>query len=232
MIRIVCFKWKPLAGQQQPSVEMLGPYGPETINYLYQAFKKYLRIPHEFVCITDDPEGIDKNVRIIPLWDKCLSLGRCYNRLYVFSKDMRDIIGPRFATVDIDCVVTGDLTPIFDREGDFWIHEQQWRTHVQPYNGSLVIMDAGARDEVWTAFKGQESIDWLANNTTYVGSDQAWIANVLKEEKTLNSAHGIYEEMLIKGNLPPDARLVFFSGNRDPRNSPHAWVKNHLKWSR
>jgi len=232
MLRIVCFKWNPLPGHQQPSVEMLGPYSADSVNYLYYSFRKYLHIPHEVVCVTDDPEGIHKKVRIVPLWDKWLSLGRCYNRLYVFSKDMKDIIGPRFATVDLDCVITGNLTPLFDRDGDFWIHEQQWRTHVQPYNGSLILMDAGARDNVWTEFKGQESIDWLAENTTYVGSDQAWIANMLKDENTLNSSNGVYEEMLIKNTLPADARIVFFSGERDPRACPHPWVRRYYRWPR
>lgn len=224
-LRIVCFKWRPPAARRSPSTASIGEYRADHVNRLHRAVRANLRMAHEFVCVTDDPEGLDPAIRVIPLWDKCRDLGGCYNRLYVFSHDMRELIGPRFACIDLDCVVTGDLTPLFDRPEPFVIAAQQWSPH-QAYSGTMFLMDAGARAQVWDDFDASAP----DKARDFTGTDQAWIRYKLgvdPVEATWGRRDGVHEALLIGDTLPPAARIVFFSGDRDPSHAEYPWVRQH-----
>ena len=147
-LRIVTFFW------DDPNAKHKGNYefSIEHVNRLARAFKKHLKIDHEFVCVTDNPDGIDVGlVRIIPLWDEFRDLGRCFVRLGVYSSAMRDIIGPRFACIDLDTVIVGDVTPIFARTEPFIGYRDS--KNPRCYSGCFYLMDAGAKEEVYKTFK-------------------------------------------------------------------------------
>lgn len=110
MIRIVCWKWNPLGPKWNRA-----KYTADHVNRFASMVNRHLSMPHEIVCITDDPAGIDRSaVRIVPMWDDVREFGMCWTRLKVFKPEMADLIGPRFVSIDLDCVIVGSL----DR---FWI---------------------------------------------------------------------------------------------------------------
>ena len=55
---ITCLKW----GDK---------YGPEYVNNLYKMVSRNITIPYEFICFTDNKQGIDKNITIrkLPKYD-------------------------------------------------------------------------------------------------------------------------------------------------------------------
>ena len=120
MLKVVCFKWEYTGGVRLPS-SINNNYTAEHVNKLEEMVARNLSLPHEFICITDNPVGI--NCRTIPLWNKCKELGGCYNRLYVFSEDMKELIGDRFVCIDLDCVIVGSLDALFIRQDDFMINQ-------------------------------------------------------------------------------------------------------------
>ena len=67
MIDVICWKWKPLEGFRTE-------FTAYHVNVLYDMVKRNTTIPFRFNCVTDDAEGIDDNIRIIPLWDDCKDL--------------------------------------------------------------------------------------------------------------------------------------------------------------
>ena len=237
MITIVCFKWRKSEKKLLPmDIKTDFHYGARHVNILYSSLKRNLRIPIKFICITDDQSGINPEIGIIPLWDKCRYLGGCYNRLYIFSADMRNILGDRFAYMDLDCVVTGDVTGVFSREEDFIINSYvpfrgMSGAMTQKYNGGLVIMNAGCRSQVWDTFDPEKTPKLLASlRNKYVGTDQAWIRYVLGDkEAVLTEKDGIYEARKFNARtpLPQDAKLVMFAGQRDPSVSNLPWIKHH-----
>ncbi len=86
--------------------------------------KRHYKKPHRFVCITDDPEGI--NGETFPIWDDLADVRNplerwvsCYRRLKIFSKEMLPIFGPRIVVLDIDTIIVDDVTPIWDRPEPF-----------------------------------------------------------------------------------------------------------------
>lgn len=228
-LKVVCFKWKRIkTGFQLP---MQIDYGPEHVRILKAMVERHLRIPHDFICITDDPTGLN-GVETVPLWDKCRELGGCYNRLYAFSQDMQEIIGDRFVMIDLDCVILKDITPLFDDFADFKINGYFHPDRDQHYNGSMILMNAGARRSVWDQFDPAESPKILEQCDYVIGSDQAWIRYVLgKGEERFTEDEGVYNFNKLKhGSLPGNARMVFFAGKRDPSQCRHIdWVRENWR---
>jgi hypothetical protein len=236
MLRVVCWKWTPVAGYRSK-------FSAAHVNTLRSMVARHLKMPYEFVCITDNPKGIDSGVRIIPLWDDHSTLlsphgglnPSCYRRLKAFAPEMREIIGERFVSMDLDVVVTGDLTPLFDRVNDFVIWGDQLRS--TPYNGSMWMMDAGARAKVWSTFDPVKSPK-LTMEHNLLGSDQAWISYCLgPRERKWTTRDGVYayrtDIRRAHFKLPAQARVVFFQGIVDPW-SPIArkncsWIEEHYR---
>lgn len=232
----MCWKWKPPAGYRSH-------FGAEQVNTLASMVARHYDAPHEMVCVTDDPKGIDPAIRVIPLWRDHAKVPSpwgfrnpsCYRRLKVFSHEARELIGPRFVSLDLDVVITGDMRPIWDRPEDFVI----WGDTAKgtPYNGGMFLLRAGTRPQVWEKFDPVRS-PMLGKRHGYVGSDQAWIATCLgSKEPKWSKADGVYsyrnEIAPNGGKLPEDARIVLLHGRHDPWDADilakHAWVREHYR---
>ena len=147
---------------------------------------------------------------------------------------MEKQLGDRMVSLDLDTVVTGDLGPLWDRPEDFVIWgETNPRSF---YNGSMWLLTAGARSQVWTQFDPRSSPK-AAYKAGRFGSDQGWLSHCLGPgEKTWTRADGVYSyNVHLRGKaekLPPNARIVMFHGSVDPW-SPDAqrlaWVKHHYR---
>lgn len=210
--------------------------------------------PHRFICVTDDPRGLDAGVEVVPLWNDHAKVPNpsfrggpsCYRRLKVFDKDMGAVLGERFVCLDLDMLITGDLRPLLNRTEDFiaWKNPNpMW-----PYNGSMFMITAGSRPQVWESFDPKKS-PALSNAAGCRGSDQGWMSYVLgRDEATWGPADGVYsyqDEILMRrrvngrlvingsGPLPRAAKVVAFHGRYDPweketqRMSP--WVSEHYR---
>lgn len=231
-LTVVCWRWRPMPGYRSE-------YPPATVNTLRRMVARHYDAPHRFVCVTDDPAGIDPEVEILPLWNDFADVpsphGKknpsCYRRLRAFAPDIAATFGPRFVSIDLDCVILGDLRPLWDRQEDFvaW-GDTNPKT---AYNGSMMLMTAGARRQVWERFDPQVSPD-QARAAGCFGSDQGWISFVLGHgEARWSREDGVYSfRNDIKANrfrLPADARIVFFHGQHDPWD---AFVQDNCEWVR
>ena len=232
-INIVTFKWKkPTTGYRLKNpVE----YSAAHVNSLYKAVARNTTLPFKFTCVTDDAAGIDKKINIIHLWDKHKSLGGCYNRLFIFSEEIKNILGERFICIDLDCVIVDNIDAILQRNEEFVINKFIGKDmHGQIYNGGLILMTAGCRKNVWTDFDPTQSLtllDRYRNEKNLVGSDQAWIQVVLGNNESLfTEADGIYDySFLPDRKLPLNAKMIFFPGKVDPsqEKDKNEWVAKH-----
>lgn len=97
------------------------------------------------------------------------------------------------------------------------------------------MMDAGCRKQVWDTFDPEKSpaiLDERKARCEVCGSDQAWISHTLGDgEAMFTQTDGVYDYRLLgnRGTLPSDAKMVFFSGRRDPsiERQTVSWVRNH-----
>lgn len=236
MLTIVTWKWKP-------SHNYRSTFGPETVDTLASMVKRHYKHPHRVVCVTDDPAGIDRSIETIKLWRDHSDIinphgshqPSCYRRLKAFSVEAEQWFGPRFVSVDLDCVITGDLTPLWNRPEDFVIWGSGTDKRVW-CNGSMWMMRAGSRRQVWDTFNPKTS-PGAAKRAGFFGSDQGWIAHCLgRKEAMWTTKDGVYSFRvhLNQGHaqLPSDAKVVFFHGRWDPWGywpQQIPWVQEHYK---
>jgi len=236
MLTIVCWKWKPANGYRST-------FGPETVNTLASMVARHYPHPHRVVCVTDDPAGIDSSIGIVPLWADLSTVQNphgshqpsCYRRLKAFSVEAKQWFGERFVSVDLDCVIVGDLTPVWNRPEEFIIWGSGTDKRVW-CNGSMWMMTAGSRRKVWDTFNPRTS-PGQAKRSGFFGSDQGWIAHCLgRKEAMWSTKDGVYSFRvhLKQGTMPPpaNAKVIFFHGKTDPwshRATNIPWIREHYR---
>lgn len=183
--------------------------------------RRNLKMKHEIACVTATPKGIDKSIRIIkplgdfetiqPHWGP--RKPNCFRRLSMFRRDAAEIFGSRFVCMDLDCVIGGELDPLFNRPEDLVLFKGT--APDRPYNGSMMMIKAGCRPQVFEDF--DEEGGRIAGQV-FVGSDQAWLAMRLgRKEKVWDHRDGVHwwgsaEYKAVKS--PP--KILFFPGKIKP----------------
>lgn len=229
MLTVVSWFWR----QKNSSIV----YEPHFVNVWARMVERNLTIPHRLLCITDEPQGIE--IETYPLWDDFginnptwgLGKPQCYRRLKAFSADMKSILGDRFVSMDIDCVILGNIDNLLSRKEDFIIN--RGRTHKNLYNGSMWMMNTGARDMVWSDFKGDASVKQAAR---WMGSDQAWMREALgPNEATWGPEDGVDAFTHIRSIpnwKPTNSKIVFFQGSYKPWSNGAdriKWIKENWR---
>lgn len=233
MITFVCWKWKrPRTGYQLPSAR---EYTAEHVNTLYSMLDRHMTESFRLLLLTDRrDEEIDEEIEVLQFdqW-KHEELGGCYRRLIMFNDCMRHLLGQQWLMLDLDCVVSDDLVPLikhlqlYDFAMNRYCLNNAKRQH---YNGALQWHTAGARPEVCSKFLGKPTAKAIERDRQLVGTDQAWISHVLGPgEKTVGPEHGIYDISQVGNSPPPDTRIVFFHGARDPSVSQSEWVREYYR---
>ena len=246
MISICTFFW------DDPKAKHKGTYEFTTrhVNRLAKGLRDNLTIPYEFVCITDNPTGIDTTfTRIIPLWDEFRDLGRCFVRLGLYSREIREVIGPRIANIDLDVAIVGNVDHIFGRTEPFVGYTDT--KNPSCYSGARYMMDAGAKSQVYTSFKRlynmvpealstqEGTIDrreyfrrFYNRFSPFVGSDQSWQTEVLGEGlPRIGQSDGVWDYWSVEDlpDLPTNSRIVFCNGMTRDLSMPSIQAKH--KWA-
>lgn len=231
MLTVVTWKWRAPAGRQG--------FTALHVNRLGANVRAHYRRPHRFVCVTDDAAGIAPGIDVLPDWGDWADVASphgtaapaCYRRLRAFHPDAAQWFGERFVCLDLDWVAVGELAPLWDRPDDFVIYRDP--LYPRQYNGSMLLLRAGARPEVWTEFNPRISRR-LAIEDRKRGSDQGWISFRLPGEPTWGPEDGVlsYRADIAKngGSLPAGATAVVFHGSPkpwDPGPQQAPWVRAH-----
>lgn len=237
MLSVVCWRWAPNPGYRSE-------YLPKTVNVLKAMVDRWYPHPHRFICVTDDPDGIDKSVEIVKPWNDFSGLpsphGKknpsCYRRLRMFHPDIGEVFGDRFVSLDLDVVLTGDVSPLWNRPEDFVAFGD---TNPQPgshYNGSMMLLRAGSRRQVWDRFDPTTSPEQAMRAGCW-GSDQGHISYCLGPgEAKWKKSDGVYSlridfELPRRRSLPADAKIVICHGKWDPWSAyaqdTYPWIRQH-----
>lgn len=229
MLTVMTWLWKQPNGRENYTAEM--------VNVWAAMVRRNLTLDHEIACVTDDATGIDPSIRIIepprdfegvkiPTWGDALP--QCLRRLSMFRPDAADIFGERFVNMDLDCVIGESLDPLFDIDADFCMY--RGTSGKRPYNGSMLLMTAGARPQVYEDF----SVEGAAYaGRMFVGSDQAWISHCLGwGERTWGDEHGVLWWGNRKREIRGPKRVMFFPGFPKPWHVPKGdpefeWINRH-----
>lgn len=229
MITVACWLWRTPGYRSQ--------FTGEHVNVLRAMVARHYQAPHRFLCVTNDAAGIAGGVEIVS--DRADFAGTksphgagnpaCYRRLRLFAPDAAATFGERVVSLDLDCVITGDLRPLWDRDDSF----VGWRDAFYPrqINGSMMLLRTGSHPDVWAEFDPETSPrEALARD--YKGSDQGWISYRLPGAAHWSRSDGVYSYRVdgLAAGLPANARIVFFHGRPDPWDALHVpWIKEHWR---
>jgi hypothetical protein len=221
-LQIVLWKWA-----NPNKLHIIFDFSADAVNRLARQLGQHLSIPHDVVCITDNPSGIDSGIRVLPMWEDHAELGGCWRRLRAFAPDMSELIGPRFAWIDLDSVIVGSMDAVLGRSEDLILYRSNSVANT-PYNGSMLLMNAGARPQIWDRFDPATS-PGLVREAGLTGTDQAWISHILgPDEAVWDASDGVMHfKRDCVPNLPEHARIVFFPG---PQKMHLPNARRHAPW--
>lgn len=233
---VICWRWTPRPGYRST-------FGPDTVNTLAAMVRRHYPHPHRFICVTDDSHGIDSRVEVMPAWNDYATVPSphgikhpsCYRRLRMFHPDAAQWFGERFVSLDLDVVITADLTPLWHRPEDIVLWGDTNKRPGSHYNGSMILLRAGSRPKAWTEFDPLVS-PRQSEQAKCWGSDQGWLSYCLGPgEAKWSQRDGVYSfrnDLKQERALPANTRMVVFHGATDPWAPPAqqlAWVRTHYR---
>jgi hypothetical protein len=195
-------------------------YTPEHVAIWASMVRRNLSMPHRIAVVTHEDISIPGVETIrpprefeavrIPTWGE--RKPQCHRRLVMFRPDAAHWFGERFACMDLDCVIGRPLDPLLDRREDLVL--LKGTASSRPYNGSLMLMTAGARPQVYHDFTPEKAEE---AGRLFCGSDQAWLAHCLGwGEATWGEADGVVHFRSGYRAGRPVPRIVFFPGSLKP----------------
>lgn len=192
-LTVVCLKW----GDR---------YGPEYVNILKAMVERNLHIPHRFLCVTDDPEGVEAET--VPLED---DLPIWWGKVGFFKKRPYGITG-RILYLDLDVVIVDSIDEIACFNSRFGIIDD-W--NLPGYNSSVFVLDSGSQKRVWTKFsrdvmdKYPGDQDWITQKGNADTFPEGWCTSFRK--------HGLDK---------PRGKVVCFHGLPKPKECG-GWVSRY-----
>jgi hypothetical protein len=214
-----------------------GAYDESYVQRLARAIRRNLPEPHRFLCITDKPRPLP-GIEQAPIPDSELTIMKgCFARIRLFETDWQRRLGikegSRILNLDLDLIVTGPIGGLLRRDDDFTILQGVNASNPCPYNGSVWMLRAGARRDVWDDFSLDNYIKLGVPFDSYP-DDQGWFAYKMPDAGAFRPSDGVYAFQKPGWPsgvaLPHDAKIVAFPGWRDPAKFQHVpWIKEHWR---
>lgn len=212
-------------------------YSPDYVTKLAAGARRHLKQPHRFLCITERERDISfaAGIERHAIKDPELIGRGCFVRLRLFEPEWQAKRGvdDRLVCIDLDTVITGPIDPLFDRPEPFVILQGANAKNPCPFNGSLMMLRAGAHSDVWSTFSMTAAIEAPHHEFP---DDQGWLWDKIPDAAgwKAGAESGVYafqKPGWPKGdNLPADARIVAFPGWRDPSKFAHLdWVQQYWR---
>ena len=150
-------------------------YNYEYVNKLYNMVERNCSVPYGFACITEDPTGLNPNIKIIPL-PVTPGVNGWWYKPWVFSKDL-----PLQGTImflDLDLVIIKNIDDFWNYcPGRFCIIRDFNRSTVKDwnkFNSSIFKFEKGAYSFVWENFIKDPGI------IKRMHGDQDWIYSQIR----------------------------------------------------
>ena len=188
-------------------------YGPDYVNRLRRMVQRNSCLEPRFVCFTDDDNGLDSSVEILPLPDQ--DFDGWWNKISLFRDDLPDI-GRQILYFDLDVVLTGNIDEMLTYDSDFVIMDNDY---MPGFNTSVFLLKTGSRPEIRNSFTQS-----IANQ--YQG-DQDWVAIMAPDAELWPFIWCVPYRLRAVMAPPPMTKVVVFSGHPNPEDYPSDWVYSY-----
>lgn len=230
MQTVCCIKWGTL-------------FPPYYVNRLCRGVLRHVSRPTRFIAFTDNSSGLDPGIEVRPIPPIALPIkgirGGPWRKLALWSRDIG--VEGDILFLDLDVVVTGPLDPFFDFEPGKLCLIRNWTQEAEGIgNSSVMRFPAGGAPHLVDDFE----TDAIAMSFRYVNEQiyltkesrlptVFWPKNWCPGFKGMMAPRfpaNLWREIA----LPPDARIVVFTGHPRPHEAaegkwPAPWYKKHYK---
>jgi hypothetical protein len=218
-------------------------YGPEYVNILYSMVSRHTTRPFRFVCFTDNPTDLRREVEALPLppidlpprfqWTP-------WRKVSLWQKPLADLDG-NVLFLDLDVVVTGNIDPFFDYRpnASFCVAENWTQAGSRIGNTSVFRLRAGHHPEIFQALQvgAAQVLSAYSNEQIFVSKNVPeivfWPADWCLSFK-FNLLPRWPLNFIKSATLPASARIVCFMGHPKPVEArdglwPVPWHKRVYK---
>jgi hypothetical protein len=161
---VVCLKW----GDK---------YNSNYVNTLKNMVDRNTTVDYEFVCFTDNGNGIDPGIRVLPL--PKLPIQGWWYKPWFFSPDLP--INGNILYFDLDVIIFKNIDHLWTYEPDRFVICRDFNRHLRPdwkkMNSSVWRLKSGTNHHVWEDFKDQ---NFMAKNRMH--GDQDWIYSKITKD--------------------------------------------------
>ncbi len=226
---VICLKW----GARYPA---------SFTNILYRSVKRHLSRPFRFVCVTDDPSGLDPEIEAVPLapnpgypeerWPNI------FMKLAILREGFAGLKGPTLF-LDVDVVIMGDLDCFFDWQPGKnciihnWIewHKTLFRARPAIGNSSVFRFEAGPQGGALYETFLREFDD--ANNPSLYPTEQAFLTHAMGEVcwwpedwvcSFKRTCRPVFPLNLVRPPRRPATKILVFHGAPDPDQAVAGFV--------
>lgn len=231
-VNVLCLKW----GTR---------YDANYVNILFHSVRRHLPRPFNFYCCTENADGLDAEIRIIPFpdnpgvkrgWPDILV------KLMVLQDGFGDLVGPTLF-LDLDIVIMDDIGPLFDyKPGEYCIIHNwvNWRKQLlgrRPAvgNSSVFRFDAGRSNHVYETFLREMG---QAEDTRIYNTEQAFLTHAMEKVNwwpdewvrsyKWNCRPAFPLNLLVTPKAPPGCRILVFHGRPDPDEAIRGYTGRKL----
>ena len=222
---VVCLKWG-------------NKYSSEYVNRLNNMVARNLTIPYEFVCFTDNKQGIDAGIRVEPL--PTLPTQGWWYKPYFLSADLP--IKGTLLFLDLDVVVFKNIDELFSYQPErFCIirdFNRSLRANWDRMNSSVFRTPIGMHDSLWQDFKRNPAIhtsrnrgdqDWMFRHIkNHVFWPDEWIQSYKWEMRGKNKLAMVNGKRNFADIAEPtvlkNTSIAVFHGDPNPADCKDPWV--------
>ena len=230
-------------------------YGYEYVNRLHAMVSRNLSRPHRFICLTDNSDGLNREIESFPIPETTADLNdtdgrkrvQAWKKLTTFASPLYDIEG-QWLFLDLDIVILDNIDCFFEPEGDFFIISE-WGSNKDMGNSSVYRFTAGVFPHVLEHFctNRDQLVDQFNNEQLYLVSKIAETTEVqfwpddwcLSYRKSCLPKNPL-KRWFVPASKPKDGKILVFHGAPNPREAiegrgdhwyrplkPARWIANY-----
>lgn len=220
-------------------------YSAEYVNVLKKMTQRNLTVAHEFVCFTEDPKGIDPDIRILPL--PAVALKGWWYKTMLFNPHLP--IQGTMLFIDLDVIIFKNIDRLFTHKpGEFCVcrdFNRCFQPNWQKMNSSVVRWVTGQHPQIYNNFiKDPHTIskrfhgdqDWLFDQVKkhYQFWPDEWIQSYKWEmrgnPKLVRQKTG-FKNFTAPGEpkIKSDTAVAVFHGDPNPKECVDPWCQTHWK---